>query len=127
MFSIFKLLATAPAHCVHGFFGLIPWYQYLPDGDFDSSCTIQNFTLLPSGGHTDVVYILLAVIDDLLRIAGMVAVVYVIIGATQFVTSQGNPEQTAKAQTTVINALIGMAIAMIAVVLVGFIGNKLGG
>lgn len=117
-----------PAKCeVHDFFGLLPWYAYLK-GDLDSNCDIKNFTLLPGAGqHSDLVLILLAIIDDLLRIAGLVAVGFIIYAAFNFVTSQGNPEDAAKARGTAINALIGLVIAMFAIVLVSFIGNKLGG
>ncbi|HET8709336.1 MAG TPA: hypothetical protein VFL85_03585 [Candidatus Saccharimonadales bacterium] len=104
------------------FLGLVPWYHYLK---LDKNCEIPNFTLL--GSHSDILLIILAVIDDLLRIAGVVAVVFVIYAGFRYVTSQGSPEETSKAQSTIINALIGLAIALIAVGVVSYIGNKLGG
>lgn len=105
------------------FFGLVPWYHYL---NVDGKCEILNFTVLNSGKSSDIPLILLAVVDDLLRIAGIVAVAFVIYGAIQYITSQGEPDKTAKAQSSIINALIGLGIAIIAVTLVTFIGNKLG-
>lgn len=114
----------------HGFdfLGLKAWYYYLPHSDFDG-CSIRNFTFIPVGGSddTDLPLVLLAVIDDLLTIAGIVAIAFVIVGAFRYVTSQGNPEQTAKAQSTIINALIGTAIAITAAVFVNFLGKALGG
>jgi len=104
-----------------GFFGLIPWYQYL---QLDSSCNISSFDPLSSKG---IPLILLAVVDDLLRIAGIVAVGYMLYGAVLYVTSQGSPDQSAKAQSTLINSLIGLGIAMVSVALVSFLGTKLGG
>jgi MFS superfamily sulfate permease-like transporter len=70
--------------------------------------------------------VLAAVVDDVLRIAGIVAVAFVIYGAVQYITSQGDPESTAHARTTIINALIGLAVAIIAVSLVGFLGTEFG-
>jgi hypothetical protein len=130
--QLMSLFATAPSSCGGGFFGLIPWYNYLPNADFANSpqpgCNISAFTILSGNGQTsDVPYVLLAVVDDLLRVAGLVAVGFIIYGAFQYVGSQGNPEQTAKAQSTIINALIGLAIAVTAVVFVSFLGSQLGG
>lgn len=110
------------------FFGLIPWYHYLPAGSLDSSCNVKKFNILPSSNTpSDIPLVILAVIDDLLRIAAFVAIAFVIVGAIRLITSQGSPDETSKAQTTIINALIGVAIAIIAAAFVNFLGNKLGG
>jgi Type IV secretion system pilin len=108
------------------FFGLLPWYYYLPSSDLDAStCSIREFHIL--GANADLPLVLLAVVDDLLRIAGLVAIGFVIVGAIRYTTSQGNAEDAAKAQSTVINALIGLALATVAVGIVSFLGAKLGG
>ena len=70
--------------------------------------------------------ILLAVLDMLFIVGGMVAVVFVIIGGVQYITSQGQPENTKNARGTVINALIGLAITIIAATLVNWLGYRLG-
>jgi len=121
------LVAAAKEPCqTHEFFGLLPWYHYLKLNP--KTCEVQDFNLLPGGGqHSDLVLVLLAIIDDLLRIAGLVAVGFIVYAAFNFITSQGNPEDAAKARGTAINALIGLLLAMFAIVLVSFIGNKLGG
>jgi hypothetical protein len=108
------------------FFGLKSWFYYLPKTDFDG-CNIKNFHFLPGGGTADFALVLLAVVDDLLMIAGIVAVAFVLIGAFKYVASQGNPEQTAQAQSTIINALLGTAIAITAAIFVNFLGQRLGG
>lgn len=121
MGSMFTLFAAG--YCRDSlFFGLVPWYHYL---NLSKSCDVTQFTVL--GPHSDILLILLAVIDDLLRVAGVVAVGFVIYAGIKYVTSQGSPDETSKAQSTLINALIGLAIAMIAIAFVSFIGHKLGG
>jgi hypothetical protein len=106
------------------FLGLESWFHYLPKGDFDGDCNIKNFTVL--GSKSDILLVGLAVLDDLIRIAALVAVGFVIYGGIQYVTSQGSPDQTKQAQQTIINALIGLALAILASSIVAFIGNRLG-
>jgi hypothetical protein len=109
------------------FFGLYPWYHYLPPDRFDG-CDLKNFHFLPGGGQgSDIPLVLIAVVDDLLRIAALVAVGFVIVGAIQLVTSQGNPEDTGRARSTITNALLGLAIAIVSATFVSFLGNALGG
>ncbi len=131
--SFFSLFA---AECSsNGFFGLVPWYKYINDryhpgppetGHF-IGCDLHKFTLLPGSSRaSDVPLVLLAVVDDLLRVAGIVAVAFVLVGAVKYVASQGNPEDAASAQSTIINALIGLVISVVAVAFVSFLGSQLG-
>jgi len=105
----------------------VPWYQYLKvSKDTTGSCAVQDFNLLPGNNKdSDVPLILLAIVDDMVRLAGLVAVVFVIMGGVQYATSQGNPDATAKAQSSIINALIGVAISVVAVAFVAFLGSAL--
>jgi hypothetical protein len=107
------------------FLGLVPWYHYL---NLNSSCQFDDshpFALL--GSQSSLLLILLAVVDDLMRVAGLLAVVFVIYAGIKYITSQGDPGETAKAQSTLLNSLVGLAIAIVAIGTVSFIGNKLAG
>lgn len=106
--------------CSKEFLGLKPWYNYLEAGD---NCGVKHFNVLPP--NSDVPLVLLAVVDDLLRIAGMVAVAFVIASAVKFMTSDGQPDKIAAARQTILNALIGLAIALVAIVFVSFLGSRL--
>jgi hypothetical protein len=119
MLNLFTLFAK---DCSHNFFGLVPWYQYL---QFDNQCNLVNFNIFPP--KSDVPLILLAIVDDLLRIAGILAVAFVLFGAIKYTASQGNPDEVSKAQGTLVNALIGLAMAITAIGFVTFLGNKFGG
>jgi len=129
MMPFFKLFAVFPASCEKHFLGLNPWYHYLSHDSADDAinkCSVK-FNLLPNAGApSDAPLVIIAVIDDLLRIAGIVAVVFVISGAIRYITSDGNPEKLGKARETVLNALIGLAVALTAIAFVSFLGNKLG-
>lgn len=101
-----------------------PWYAYLQVGkDSVGNCSIMNFTAL--GSHSGFLLIALAILEDLVRLAALVAVGYVIYGGIQYVTSQGSPDSTKKAQQTIINALVGVVIAVLAASLVAYIGGQL--
>ena len=104
------------------FLGLLPWYHYLP---LNANCEIQNFTIL--GTNSSIILILLAIIDDLLRIAGLVAFGFIIYGGIRYITSQGSPDQTSKAMSTILNAVGGLVIALVAIGVVSYLGNRLGG
>lgn len=114
------------------FLGFKAWYAYFPDGSFGSDCSLDADVHVlpysdPSGTrHAGLVpQVALAITDDLLRIAALVAVVFVIIGGVKYLTSQGEPAQTKQALSSIINALIGLAIAIVAAAVVSYIGKKL--
>lgn len=132
---------AAAGSCDRTFFGLRTWYYYMPKelgqpqrGDTPADpCAVRCFNVFQQATAndcgqkaSDIPAIILAIVDDLLRIAGLVAVVFVLIGSFEFIGSRGNAERTASAQSTVIGALVGLAISMIAVGLVAFIGDRLG-
>ena len=111
----------AEATCTHKFFFFPNWWEYLTTQPSPPDCSITlNF---PS----DIWLIGLAVIDILLRLAGLVAIVSIIAAGVGYITSSGNPENAAKARRRIYNSLIGLAIVFIAAGLVAFLGNTLGG
>jgi hypothetical protein len=124
------------------FLGMPVWYKYLDVGPKTSTtkdgktstdpCAIIGPVVTTPGesfGTLDVQKAIprvgLAVVEILLRIAGMVAVAFVIYGGFKYVTSQGEPEAFKAAQKTIINALIGVAIAVMAVTIVNVVGGAL--
>ncbi|HYH75065.1 MAG TPA: pilin [Candidatus Saccharimonadales bacterium] len=129
LLSLPTTLAALPSQCNISFFELPPWYKYLPL-QYDTAtktCIVDDtkFQLLGTGENSGILLIALALIDLALRIAGMVAVAFVIWGGIQYVTSQGDPSNVSKAKNTVLNALVGLVIAMIATGLVVFVGGRL--
>ena len=116
-----KIFATACPQ--NTFFGIPAWYKYINvTQNADGSCNFSSFTFWPPD---NILLVLLAVLDMLLIVGGIVAVVFVIIGGVQYLTSQGEPENTKHARGTIINALIGLVITIIAAELVNFIGITL--
>jgi type IV secretion system pilin len=112
------------------FLGMPTWYTFLPGiasyaPGFNS--TDKNPALVCSPSITnlsDIWLIVAAVIEMLLRIAALAAIAFVIVGAVKYVTSQGEPEKTSKARSTIISALVGLAIAVVAAALVTFVAGQ---
>lgn len=104
----------------HSFFFLPPWWEYLNGaGDALGQCSPAfSFpgSILPVG---------LAVLDMLLRVAGFIAVISIMIAGTQYLFAGGNPEKAAGARSRLYNSLIGLAIALTATAFVTFIGHQL--
>lgn len=102
------------------------WYEYLPMAtDQEGNCKVQ---LREESGALDLMslwLIGLALIEILLRLAGLAAVLFVIYGGIKYIISQGQPDATKSARGTIQNALIGMVIAIIASALVRFLGSQL--
>jgi len=60
----------------------------------------------------------ITVIQYILAIAGLVAVVYLIIGGFNYITAGGNEENTKKATKTLLNAIIGLVVIFAAYAIV---------
>ncbi|HUS25865.1 MAG TPA: pilin [Nevskiaceae bacterium] len=118
---ITELLTRFGAACPGGdFLGFPKWYKYL-NGTPDPNthlCTPQL------SGLSDLWLILAAIIEDLLRLVALFAVALVIWGGIQFISSQGDPGATTKARQTILNAIIGLVIAILAATVVAFIAGR---
>lgn len=106
------------------FFGLPTWYKYL-DGQNVTDAALNTTSCTPIiSSINDVWLIVLAIIDLLLRVAILAAIGFVLVGGVKFMVSQGQPDKIKSALTTLVNALIGLTIAVAAATLVSFVGGK---
>lgn len=124
IFGLFKSMPVVFAATCTGknlFFFLPVWYKYLLPDKMNSACQLTDSFHFPN----DIWLIALAVLDMLIRIAGFVAVISIIISGIMYITSTGEPEKAASARRRLTNSLIGLAIALVATSFVAFIGNKL--
>jgi hypothetical protein len=102
------------------FFGIPTWYKYLPK----KSTTPCELDIQELG---QVLLILLAVVEILTRLGAFLAVGYIIWGGIKFTMSQGEPDGIANARNTIINAVIGLILTVMATALITFIGQRVGG
>jgi hypothetical protein len=77
------------------------------------------------GKARNITEIIIAVIRMLLTIAGALAVLFIIIGGFQYITSAGNDEQAEKGKKTLINAVIGMVLIILSYVIINVIVGTL--
>ena len=104
------------------FLGFPTWYKYLPvvPSKVDN-CTVYTPSLT---SLSSVWLIAIAIIEILLRVAAIVAVGVIIYAGIGYITSQGEPEKTAKSKNMLINALVGLAIAVSATAIVSFLAGR---
>ncbi len=101
------------------FFGLPTWYKYLSSVENKDGICSPALT-----GLNDIWLIALAIIEILLRIAVAFAVAYLLIGGFKFITSRANPDKTSAAKNTVVDAIIGLVVAISATAVVSFIAGR---
>ena len=71
--------------------------------------------------------ITLYIIQQLLKVVGILALAFIIIGGFQYITSAGNEEQAETGKKTLTNAIIGLVIAILSYTIVIVIINALYG
>lgn len=99
---------------------LKPWYYGLTEG---SDCKIKSFGST-SDEHSHFIWTIgINIVDDLLQLTGYVAVGFIIYGGFVFMTSSGSPERAAAGRKVLINSIIGLVIAMSAVLLVNLVAR----
>ncbi len=96
-----------------------PWYKYLNHiTDAQGSCAPQI------SGLNDIWLIAAAIIEILLRAGALIAVGFIIYGGFEYLTSQGEPDKTKKAQQTLINAVVGLVITILAATIINYIAGQ---
>lgn len=127
MFAIVSLKALsffAASTCTlanNSFFGFPHWWEYLKtENDALGKCApVFNF---PS----DMWAVALAIIDILLRFAGIAAVISIIIAGTGYITAAGSTDKITASRKRIVNSLLGLGVVIVAAAVVSFIGNSLG-
>jgi len=72
-------------------------------------------------GETDLAIIVGKIVGTLLGFLGLIAVVIVIIGGFQWMTSGGNEDKIKSARSLMVNGLIGLVIIVLAYALASFV------
>jgi hypothetical protein len=89
-----------------------------------------QFNVPSSGGtglpnDTSISQFIMKIINIALTVAGLIAVLFLIIGGFRYITSAGNEETAESAKKIIINAIIGVVIIILSFVIVRVISNAL--
>ncbi len=60
-----------------------------------------------------------------LALISTIAVIFLILGGFQYITSAGNPDNVGKAKNTILYAIIGLILAIMSYSIISFITSKL--
>ncbi len=109
-------VSAAPS-CEARVLGIPPWYRGLTNSD----CSIKAPSTGEDGLQKFIWTIALNVIEMLLVITAYVAVFFILYGGFQFIVGGSTPESVSKARKTILNAVIGLIIAMSAIAITNLI------
>lgn len=107
--------APIPSDCPERILTFPSWYKGVIDR---STCEIKIDSIL------DLIKIPLNFIEILIQGAAYVAVGYIVWGGFKYIKSQGDPGKISEAKTAIINAVTGLAIALLSVAIVEFIQGR---
>lgn len=106
VFSL-PLFAFAQSNVQQGLSGIQSIFGF--SGGLTSSTTLKD--------------LIINAIRLMLMFAGIIAVVFVIIGGYMYITSGGNAEQAEKGQNTVVNAIVGIVMIILSYVIINVLVN----
>jgi hypothetical protein len=104
------------------FFSFPHWWKYVKTGSGDALGNCTPSVKIPDG----LLPVGLAVIDMLIYFAGIAAVISIIIAGISYIMAAGSADKITAARKRIINSLLGLAVALVAIAVVSFIGNSLG-
>ena len=82
------------------------------------------FGCAPAGANS-ASQLILGLISIALSVAGLVAVLFLIVGGFRYIVAAGNEEQVESAKKTITHAIIGLVIIILSFVIVRVISNAL--
>lgn len=127
MINLLILFANVGDPCVPdhgGFLGFPTWYKYLEGVQATNGATGVSECVVKIQNINDTWLIVAALMEILLRVAALAAIVMVITGGVQYITSEGSPDKTKKALNTILMAVIGLVITIGSAALVSFVAGR---
>lgn len=79
------------------------------------------------GGKTDLQVTVKNILNVVFAMVGIIAVIMVIVGGVNFMTSQGDPEKIKRAKNTILYGIIGLIITLLAFAIVSFVLKGMNG
>lgn len=76
-------------------------------------CDTSNTNTLPN--------VIVNILNGVIAVAGVIAVVFVIVGGVQYMTSSGDANKVKKAKDTILYAIIGLIVCVLSFAIVNFV------
>ena len=86
--------------------------------------TIPGITPVTPTGDMSVAAVLSTIIYWILGLSGAIAVLFLILGGLQYVTSSGNKDKAEQAKQTILYAVIGLIVIALSLVIVAFVNQN---
>lgn len=87
---------------------------------------IPDQNTINSQGINAIWPLLTNVLNYALFAAGAISLIFVLVGAFRYVISSGNPQATAGAKNTILYAVVGLVLTIMALVIVKFVQGLFG-
>lgn len=94
-------------------------------GVWRGSATSGECDLSKTGADTDLSAFIQRIVNILLFVIGAAAVLMIVIGGIRYVTSNGDSASTKSAKDTILYAVIGLVVAVMAYAIVNFVMSNL--
>jgi hypothetical protein len=85
---------------------------------------LPTVTPVTPSGDLSIATVLTTVITWVLGLAGGVAVLFLILGGLQYITSSGNKDRAETAKQTILYAVIGLVVIALSFVIVAFVAQN---
>ncbi|MFZ1250279.1 MAG: hypothetical protein WAR37_02415 [Candidatus Microsaccharimonas sp.] len=109
---------VSAASCDGRFLGIPPWYRGLTNDD----CSLRGPNDFGDNGiQKYILKIALNIVEMAIVIVAYIALFFILYGGFLYLTGGANPSQIEKARKTILDAVIGLVIAMGSIALVNLI------
>lgn len=116
--------AAEATSCDGRFLGIPPWYRGLTDPGND--CAIKSPGTADGALEKFIWTIVLNVIEMVIVIVGYIAIFFIIYGGFLYMTGGANPSMIENGRKTILNAVIGLVIAMGSIALTNLLFSLIG-
>lgn len=91
-------------------------------GNNNVSPEIRAASGCPNAGAeiNDLPTVIQNILNAIIGVAGLISVVYIVVGGIQYITSSGDSNKTEKAKKTILYALIGLIVCALSFAIVNF-------
>lgn len=90
--------------------------------DSDAPAEVKAANGCPGSGNTaDFSTVIVNILNGIIAILGSIAVIFIVVGGINYMTSQGDPSKVQKAKNTIFYAIIGLIICALAFAIVNFV------